>query len=431
MPNAIIVPRTSLYLTHPLQPQIHVRPPPIQALHADPAAKVLCVRPAQRQPVPQPGDGAAPAARRRDDAQAVVAAAAADSRRHGVLFVAVDKCGERIPPYVREDIRADAAAAVADADRHAGGVVIQRGHGVAVAWVLWEELAVRRGHVTRLRGDRDHHRLMVHGILDRGAEGVLEQLRDDVLEVHGDKGERRVGLAVNDPARAHAVVELAYVGHEAAAAVEGGRGPERRVDDADVARVRRAEGRARGWVEVRGAAEVQGNVLLGDEARANTRAQVLVEEAGYLRGGDVFAALEEAAREDGDRVGVGLDELGEDFGEADLVVEAADGAALPGKEGGQGVLVVVVDVPDVGVGDDDVGKVAEGLDAVRQADWEEGEGEARRGEEGVGREGRAAMSGTRSSATGSQWEGRGGNGAYFTRSARLRGCKGCLANHGT
>ena len=57
---------------------------------------------------------------------------------------------------------------------------------------------------------------------------------------------------------------------------------------------------------------------------------------------------------------------------------------MPREEGGEGVLVVVVDFADVGVGDYDVGEVAEGLDAVGEADREEGEGEARGGEEGFG-----------------------------------------------
>jgi hypothetical protein len=47
------------------------------------------------------------------------------------------------------------------------------------------------------------------------------------------------------------------------------------------------------------------------------------------------------------------------------------------------VHVVVVDFADVWVGDDDVREVAEGLDPVGEADGEEGEGEVRRGEQGV------------------------------------------------
>ena len=105
-------------------------------------------------------------------------------------------------------------------------------------------------------------------------------------------------------------------------------------------------------------------MLLGDQAGADAGAQVGVEEAGHLGGRDVFAALEEAAGQDGDRVGVRPDELGQDFGKLDLIIEAADGAFLPGEQGGQGVLVVVVDLVDAGVRDEYVGEIAEGLNAV-------------------------------------------------------------------
>ena len=84
-------------------------------------------------------------------------------------------------------------------------------------------------------------------------------------------------------------------------------------------------------VKVWRAAEVQGDMLLGHEAGANAGTQVLVEETGYRGGRDVLAAFEETAREDGDGVRMGLDQLGEDFGEADLVFETANGAPLPGE----------------------------------------------------------------------------------------------------
>lgn len=64
-----------------------------------------------------------------------------------------------------------------------------------------------------------------------------------------------------------------------------------------------------------------------------------------------------------------------------------------GKKRGEGVLVVCVDARDVGVRDDDVGEVAQGLDAVREADGEEGEGEVGGGEEGFGGERGTAVPG--------------------------------------
>jgi len=76
-------------------------------------------------------------------------------------------------------------------------------------------------------------------------------------------------------------------------------------------------------------------MLFGYQARADARSQVLVEEASHLGARDVLATLEETAREDGDRVGMRLDQLSEDFGEANLIFETANGSALPGKECGQ------------------------------------------------------------------------------------------------
>lgn len=48
-------------------------------------------------------------------------------------------------------------------------------------------------------------------------------------------------------------------------------------------------------------------MLLSDESRAYARAQMLVQEAGYLAGTDIAATFEEAAGESGDGVAVGVD----------------------------------------------------------------------------------------------------------------------------
>lgn len=93
---------------------------------------------------------------------------------------------------------------------------------------------------------------------------------------------------------------------------------------------------------------------------------------------------------------MGGDQLREGGGEARLVGEGVDRGSpggVPREEGGEGVQVVVVDAVDVWVRDDDVGQVAEGLDAVGEADGEEGEGEVCGGEQGLFGEGRAAIPG--------------------------------------
>ena len=97
------------------------------------------------------------------------------------------------------------------------------------------------------------------------------------------------------------------------------------------------------------AGEVEGDVLFCDETGADAGAEMLVEELGDVDWGDVFSGLEEAAGEDGNSVGVGLDEVGHDFCELDLVGEVGDGFFLPGEEGREGVDVVAVYLGNVGV----------------------------------------------------------------------------------
>ncbi len=109
---------------------------------------------------------------------------------------------------------------------------------------------------------------------------------------------------------------------------------------------------------------------------------MLVEESGHVGRADVFPALEEASGEDGDGVGVRLDEVGHYFCELDFLFQGVDLPFLVGEQGGEGVDVVVVDAGDVRVRDDNEGEVAEGLDAVGEADRQEGEGEVCGGEEG-------------------------------------------------
>lgn len=152
--------------------------------------------------------------------------------------------------------------------------------------------------------------------------------------MHRHKGKCRVRLAVYYPLWSHAVVEFADVGYEAAAGVDDVRWPEGGVDDTDVGRMGFGLGARRGrgfGVEVWCAAVVKGDVLLGYQAGADAGTQVFVEEAGDFLRGDVLAAFDEALGQDGDGVGVRLDELGEDLGEFDFVFEGADGFSLPGE----------------------------------------------------------------------------------------------------
>ena len=75
-----------------------------------------------------------------------------------------------------------------------------------------------------------------------------------------------------------------------------------------------------------------------------------------------------------------LHEIRHDFCELDFLFERVDLPLLVWEQGGEGVDVVVVDAGDVRVGDDDEGEVSKGLDSVREADGQEGEGEVCGGE---------------------------------------------------
>lgn len=175
--------------------------------------------------------------------------------------------------------------------------------------------------------------MLVASALDGGAEGILEQLGDDVLEVHGHEGEGGVRLAVNDAPGSYAILVLANIGHESGARVHNGGGGESGIDDAYVAWAFRTWRRRGGRIEVRHATIVEGDVLLSDQAGSYACAKVGVEETGDLCRGNVPTALEEALGQDGDGILMGGHELGKHRGEANLVVYVGYGAMLPRKQG--------------------------------------------------------------------------------------------------
>ena len=99
-------------------------------------------------------------------------------------------------------------------------------------------------------------------------------------------------------------------------------------------------------------------MLLRDQAGANAGAEMLVQEACHRLRRDVFPTLEEATGEDGDGVGVSLNEVGHDFCELGLLVERGDLTFMVGEKGREGVQVVGVYARDVRIGYDDKGQVS-------------------------------------------------------------------------
>lgn len=78
--------------------------------------------------------------------------------------------------------------------------------------------------------------------------------------------------------------------------------------------------------------EVEGDVLLGDKPRSYPSAQVFFQECRDGLGRNVSPALEESTSQDGDRVGVGLDEVCEAVCEAGFLVEGGDAAVEEGEK---------------------------------------------------------------------------------------------------
>lgn len=350
-----------LDLAYALQTEVYISSPSIQALNRNASSKILSICPTQRETVTQPSNGA-------DACICVCYGVEAVGSVGAWELVLFGKGGEGVRPDIGNDFWWDTAATVADADGDARCVIVQGLDGVVA-----EQAALRVGgfDVGDGVGGETQGRLRCYGhddrllgpILDGGAEGVLEHLGDYVLEVHGDRGKGGVWFAINHHRRSSAVTKLADVSNKASARLDHSSRLQGGVNDANEGRVLGTRRGARLGVKVRLAAEVEGNVLFGDEAGADAGAQVLVEEAGDLGRGDVLAALEEPPGEDGDGVGVGGDELGEGVCELDLVLEGGDGTALGGgapvrQQDREGVDVGAVDAGDVGVGDDDIREVA-------------------------------------------------------------------------
>lgn len=174
--------------------------------------------------------------------------------------------------------------------------------------------------------------------------------------------------------RTYPVFQLADVGDETGAGVDYFGGGESRVDYPDVGGVLGTGGWGGAGVEMWQGAVVQGDVLLGDEARADARAQVRVEEVSHFGRRNITAALEEAFSEDGNRVLVRMHEVGEDLSEADLGIEVGNGSVFPWQQCRQRVQVVVVYLADIRVRYYDEGQVTQGLDSVGKPNGEQGEG---------------------------------------------------------
>lgn len=91
----------------------------------------------------------------------------------------------------------------------------------------------RRGRWVRRGCYCDFNRVAFLAAFDRGSERILEELREDVLEVCGYMGESGVWLAVDDDRGAYAVLQLTDFRDEGFALADDFGGAKRCVDYAD------------------------------------------------------------------------------------------------------------------------------------------------------------------------------------------------------
>jgi hypothetical protein len=76
---------------------------------------------------------------------------------------------------------------------------------------------------------------------------------------------------------------------------------------------------------------MQSQVLLGDQASADTCAQMGIQESCHVLWTDILLTFEESPREDGNSVGMCLDKVGERVTEAILLLESCDLPLLIGQ----------------------------------------------------------------------------------------------------
>lgn len=395
-----------------LQRQVNIRSPSPKTLNGNTAPEVLCVRSAQRQPVPQPCNAAQVPTTRREGIQSI------DISILGALHVEIGEGRETVRPDIREHFGRDATASIADSDRDAlrrragtsdGFVRVGRANyrvdveaNVGIIIVLRRARRVRSGFIGEVtevvprdvwrRGDGHFDGLAVGAVFDDCPERIFQQLGDDVFHVYGDIGKRRIGLSTDNHLRARAVLQLAYLPDEILAVLDDARRRHGTINNPDVIRRNRILGHPPRTIltacpafmvtrRLRG--KIQRQVLFRYQPRAYPRAQMRIQEPRHLNRINIPSALQEPAREDRDGIRVGLHQIRQHICELPLFFQGCDLPLLVGEQGGQGMEVVAVDLGDVRVGDDNEGEVPQGLDSRRESSREEGQREVGGAEEGL------------------------------------------------
>lgn len=126
---------------------------------------------------------------------------------------------------------------------------------------------------------------------------------------------------------------------------------------------------------MRFAAEMQGNVLLGDQTRPYSGAQMLVQETGNFVLANVLPRLQESSCQNRNGIAVSLHQVGHDFGESDFIFNAFYPPLCIRKQGRQGVHIIAVYLRHVGVRDDNIWQSPEALNSMGETGWEDVEGE--------------------------------------------------------
>lgn len=115
-------------------------------------------------------------------------------------------------------------------------------------------------------GNGDFYRFFFVTSFDLGSKGILEELSEDVFEMHGDVCKHVVRVAINVDRGSDAIFELANVTNEGFAVLDDICGLQTSVDDTNITCVGLVVAHRRKII-VRLGGKVQGNVLLSNQPR--------------------------------------------------------------------------------------------------------------------------------------------------------------------
>ena len=211
------------------QGQVSIGAPTPEVLQLDASTEVFRIGPAQRQTVPQARKATAGSTGTRDGVESI------DVTVAQLSSLVVAKCSKTVVPDLRDIGGIDPATAVANPD----GQAVRYFSSLRIdCMIIIHELSDSRRSLTVGSRKRDFDRLHLMSPFDRGTERVLQQLRDDVLQVGWDMRQKSIDLSVDHHRWTDAIPHLAHFGHKLLAVSDDFDRTEPRIDDPIVARRR-------------------------------------------------------------------------------------------------------------------------------------------------------------------------------------------------